>query len=189
VNHDSHTQGGRSGHIQLMAHYNQWMNAKLYAVALALPPDQLNADRKAFFGSIAGTLNHLLVGDTIWLQRFAAHPASYAALDPVRRLPAPASLDQILFEHIDALWQRRQLLDQVIVDWAKVIDEADLDIVLTYTNSRAIVGHRHFFSLLMHFFNHQTHHRGQVSTLLSQAGCPLDVTDLLVLIADQELRS
>ena len=64
----------RLEHIQLMAAYNQWMNDKLCAAARTLPADELKADRKAFFGSILGTLNHLIVADIIWLKRFARHP-------------------------------------------------------------------------------------------------------------------
>ena len=72
----------------------------------------------------------------------------------------------------------RQWLDQVIIDWAASIREEDLDHLLDYRNSKG-PNRREFFSLLMHFFNHQTHHRGQASTLLSQAGVDIGDTDLL----------
>ena len=175
----------RTQHVCLMAQYNQWMNAKVYRAALGLPEAELVADRQAFFGSLLGTLNHLVVGDTLWLQRFAGHPAHYAALQPVRELPVPARLDQILFADIQALHAHRQWLDQVILAWVGDIAEADLDHVLAYRNSKGVVAHKPFFSLLMHVFNHQTHHRGQVTTLLSQVGAEVGVTDLLALIADQ----
>lgn len=176
---------GRSQHVRLMAQYNQWMNAKVYQAALGLPEAEQVADRKAFFGSLLGTLNHLMVGDTLWLQRFASHPADYAALAPVRDLPAPAGLEQILFADFQALYAHRQWLDQLILDWTAVIDESDLDHVLAYRNSKGVPAQKPFFSLLMHFFNHQTHHRGQVTTLLAQAGVDVGVTDLVALIADQ----
>ncbi|MDC8758122.1 DinB family protein [Janthinobacterium fluminis] len=165
-----------------MAEYNQWMNARLYAAARTLPDAELAADRKAFFGSLFGTLNHLAAGDTIWLQRFAQHPAHFAALDAVRALAPPAGLSQMLFPDFDALAQYRQWLDGVIIAWAGTLTEADLDHVLRYQNTRGDPFGRNFFSLLMHFFNHQTHHRGQATTLLSQAGVAIGDTDLLALI-------
>lgn len=176
---------GRSQHVRLMAQYNAWMNAKVYQAALGLPEAELFADRRAFFGSLLGTLNHLVVGDTLWLQRFAEHPARYAALQPVREQPKPASLGQILFADIRALHAHRQWLDQLILEWAASIAEADLDHLLRYHNTRGVPAQKPFFGLLMHFFNHQTHHRGQVTTLLSQAGVDVGVTDLLALIDDQ----
>ncbi|HAT30855.1 MAG TPA: damage-inducible protein DinB [Janthinobacterium sp.] len=172
----------RSAHLALMADYNQWMNAKLYAAAATLPAEELGADRKAYFGSILGTLNHLVAGDIHWLKRFSFHPAQYAALLPLRALPTPGSLSQALFSDFHSLAQHRQWLDGVIVDWVGTIVESDLDHVLVYGNSKGIVSDKNFFALLTHFFNHQTHHRGQVSTLLSQAGVVVDDTDLLLLI-------
>jgi uncharacterized damage-inducible protein DinB len=173
------------GHVVLMASYNEWMNAKLYAAAGKLPAADLAADRKAFFGSIIGTLNHLVVGDTIWLKRFATHPAGHAALDPVRGLPAPESLDQLLFADLAKLLERRALLDRVIKSWASALTEADLRHVLHYANTKGVVSQKRLASLVVHFFNHQTHHRGQATTLLFQAGQDVGVTDLLAQIPDE----
>jgi uncharacterized damage-inducible protein DinB len=172
-------------HLQLMASYNEWMNAKLYQAAAGLAPDEIAADRGAFFGSILGTLNHLVAGDTVWLKRFATHPAAGPALEPVRALPVPASLAQILFADLPALAARRQMLDRAILQWAGALRESDLDHTLRYANSKGVVSERNFFSLLMHFFNHQTHHRGQVTTLLTQAGVDVGITDLLALVPDR----
>jgi uncharacterized damage-inducible protein DinB len=167
-----------------MASYNASMNSSLYQAARKLPAATLAADKKAFFRSILGTLNHLVNADVIWLKRFAAHPANYPQLDPIRALPSPAALDAIGFGDIDSLWERRRWLDELISTWTAAIPEADLDHTLHYENSRGKAD-KNFFSLLMHFFNHQTHHRGQASTLLSQEGIDIGVTDLLNWIADE----
>src|SRR3546814_20069566 len=90
------------------------MNERLYAAAGTLPAEELARDRGAFFGSIVGTLNHLVVADTIWLQRFAKLPAPQAALDPVRALPAPGRLDDMPFPEFDALAAHRRWLDAII---------------------------------------------------------------------------
>ncbi|MDD5277325.1 MAG: DinB family protein [Methylovulum sp.] len=175
----------RTGHIGLMASYNAWMNAKLYTGAGRLSADELLADRGAFFGSIMGTLNHLVVGDTLWLKRFAAHPGNHRSLDPIRQLPAPTSLGQIAFTDMASLSAHRDWLDTLITTWSQSLTAADLDHVLHYSNMKGIAADKNFFSLVMHFFNHQTHHRGQVSTLLSQLGIDIGVTDLLELIPNQ----
>jgi uncharacterized damage-inducible protein DinB len=172
----------RIAHIRLMATYNQWMNAKLYDAAAALPRAELMADKGAFFKSVFGTLSHIAVGDHIWLHRFATHPAGYAALEPVRQLPKPSALDLLQFAELRELAERRQLLDAAILGWVDELAPKDLDHVLHYVNSRGEVGDKDFFGVIMHFFNHQTHHRGQASTLLSQAGIDIGVTDLLVLL-------
>lgn len=173
---------GRIDHICLMAIYNDWMNAKVYEAARSLTDEELSVDRKAFFGSILGTLNHLVVGDTIWLKRFAQHPANYLALEPIRQLPDPQSLDQLLLSNIRELSTYRVWLDQLIVEWSRSITESDLDYTLNYTSMKGAPADKSFYGLVMHFFNHQTHHRGQATTLLSQGGVDVGDTDLVALI-------
>jgi uncharacterized damage-inducible protein DinB len=171
-------------YVEAMAVYNEWMNAKLYATAGGLSADELALDRNAFFGSIIGTLNHIAVGDTIWLKRFATHPAKHPSLDPVRALPTPTALDQCLFSKLDELLARRKMLDTAIRKWAAELSEADLRHVLSYRNMQGVGARKPFAGLLVTFFNHQTHHRGQATTLLSQAGVDVGVTDFLALLAD-----
>jgi uncharacterized damage-inducible protein DinB len=172
----------RSGHLRLMARYNTWMNDRLLDVAARVPAEALAAERGAFFGSILGTLNHLIVTDTIWLQRFATHPANYPVLQTVRDLPRPQALDERPFDSLPALAVRRELLDRTIESWVETLTDADLDSVLRYPNSRGEPQAREMYPLLIHFFNHQTHHRGQTTTLLSQAGVDIGVTDVLSLV-------
>ncbi|QLG93474.1 DinB family protein [Pseudomonas yamanorum] len=172
----------RAENISLMATYNQWMNLKIYEAARGLSDEALLADRSAFFGSIIGTLNHLTLGDTVWLKRFAEHPAQYAALTPLSILDTPKRLDQLVFANIRELQAQRVWLDQIILDWAQSVSEPDLDQRLRYHNMRGVAADKNFYSLVTHFFNHQTHHRGQVTTLLTQAGRDVGDTDLLRLI-------
>ncbi|MCK3847103.1 DinB family protein [Pseudomonas sp. W15Feb34] len=172
----------RIEHIGLMAHYNQWINRKVYAAAGTLTETELRVDRQAFFGSILGTLNHLTLGDTVWLKRFAEHPAGFRALAPLSDIPTPMDLKQLAFANLSELSAHRAWLDQLIIDWANTLQESDLDQRLCYHNMRGVAGEKPFFGLLVHFFNHQTHHRGQVTTLLTQAGVDVGTTDLLALI-------
>src|SRR3546814_15835100 len=108
------------------------MNERLYAAAATLPAAELARDRGAFFGSIVGTLNHLVVADTIWLQRFAKLPAPPAALDAVRALPAPGSLDDMPFPDFDALAAHRRWPDANIARWIATLDDDHLRHVLRY---------------------------------------------------------
>jgi uncharacterized damage-inducible protein DinB len=170
---------------RLMAQYNEWMNAKLYENAAKLPAAELSKDRGAFFGSIIGTLNHLVVGDTIWLKRFAEHPSKPAALEPLRALPHPTALNQILFTELAPLLERRTLIDRAITAWAGALTQADLDHVLHYANTKGVKSQKRMSNLVLHFFNHQTHHRGQTTTLLFQAGLDVGGTDLLALIPNE----
>ncbi|MGI4720442.1 MAG: DinB family protein [Janthinobacterium lividum] len=170
--------------ILLLAQYNDTMNRQLYAAAATLPPEEVRADRGAFFGSLLGTLNHLVVGDTIWLTRFAGHPSAFRALAPLRGEPAPASLTQPFGATLTELRAHRERLDGMISALAQELRPADLEQTLVYRNARGQAFHRHFGSLLLHLFNHQTHHRGQASTLLSQAGADIGVTDLLALLPE-----
>lgn len=169
--------------IVLLAGYNASMNRKLYDAAAKLPASEIVADRKAFFGSLLGTLNHIISGDTIWLRRFMAHPAAFRALEAMHEMPVASGLTHQFGADLPSLLAIRTRLDGIITALAAEINTADLAQSLAYRNSRG--AHcKHFGSLLLHFFNHQTHHRGQASTLLSQAGIDIGVTDLLELIND-----
>ncbi len=168
--------------IRLMAQYNQWMNQSLYLASAKLPIEKLKEDKKAFFGSVIGTLNHIIVGDIIWLKRFSTHPANHIELEPLRRTEQPKSLDQMLYPDFDELSQERVKLDNIIINWCNELTASDLSYHLKYNNMKGTPAIKEFGSLIFHFFNHQTHHRGQVTTLLFQEEIDVGVTDLLTLI-------
>lgn len=171
--------------VVLMAEYNSWMNGKVYAAASTLPAADVAAPRGAFFGSILGTLNHLVVADTIWLRRFATHPTKKASHDAIATLPVPSALDEITFFDLVALGEHRQKLDSIVTQWASEVTDDDLASSLHYANMKGVKAQRPLWSLVSHFFNHQTHHRGQVTTLLSQAGADVGATDLVLVIPDE----
>lgn len=171
-------------HFQLLARYNAWINNKLYTATGQLSQQALCEDRGAFFPSILATLNHIAVGDIIWLKRFAEHPACTELRAAISDLQRPAALDQLLFDGFAPLQALRSRLDGHISDLVAALTESDLQHVLVYRNMSGVPAQRPYASLMLHFFNHQTHHRGQASTLLFQAGQDIGVTDLLALIAD-----
>ena len=139
-----------------------------------------------FFGSIINTLNHMLVGDIIWLQRFALHQVHFPTLDYVRALQPPVSLDTVLYSDFNILKEHREKVDSVINLFVSEPTDAALSQPLSYKNTKGLAFNKNFGHILQHFFNHQTHHRGQVSTLLYQQGIDVGVTDLLVNIPSVE---
>ena len=169
-------------HVRLMAQYNRWMNRKVYATAAQMSDESRREERGAFFGSVLGTLNHIMVGDLIWLKRLSALPVGYPSFVTVRAMEQPRALDRLLFESFDELASRRGELDDLIIRFCDELTEKDLGQPLAYRNMAGEDFVRAFGSLLLHMFNHQTHHRGQVTTLLSQEGLDVGVTDLLALI-------
>jgi len=170
--------------IQLLARYNEWMNTKVYEVAGQLSAEALLMDRKAFFGSILGTLNHIFIADTIWLKRFSHHPANHAALKAIQEMQDPRSLDELRFINFAELTKQRHRLDRILLRWAPQLTNQADEYVVHDRNMKGVPADKKLGSLLLHLFNHQTHHRGQVTTLLTQCGLDVGVTDLQALIPD-----
>jgi uncharacterized damage-inducible protein DinB len=155
-------------YARTMAAYNRWMNGRLYDCCATLPDAERKRDAGAFFRSIHGTLNHLLLGDRIWLGRFMGKPF------PV------TSLDQELCRDFAELRAEREAADEAITRWAAGLWEADLAADMTYTSIANPQPRRHpRWVGVAHFFAHQTHHRGQLTTLLSQRGIDPGATDLI----------
>lgn len=166
----------------LMADYNRWMNQRMYEAAAALPEADLTKDRGAFFGSLLQTLNHIAAADTIWLHRFAQHPDASALRVDLAEFTRPTTLRHEIASSLAGLRDYRSELDEIIIRWAGAFSPAQLEGPLAYRNMAGQAFSRNFGHLVQHFFNHQTHHRGQASTLLFQAGVDVGVTDLLAVI-------
>jgi uncharacterized damage-inducible protein DinB len=154
---------------QLMAAYNRWMNEKTYAACAALPDEERRRDRGAFFKSIHGTLNHLLWGDGAWMGRFTGK--SYPSAAP----------GQDIYADFAQLQEARVVMDAEILAWAETLTPAWLAEPMTWTSRLYGFTQTHpRWVQITQLFNHQTHHRAQVHTLLSQLGIDLGPTDLPV---------
>jgi uncharacterized damage-inducible protein DinB len=155
-------------HFAMMAAYNRWANGLVYDAASSLEPADLVRPTGAFFGSLLGTLNHILVADRIWLKRFTGEG------------DAPKRLDTILFDDFAALRAAREAEDERILAWTDSLDEEQLAGRFTYvtaTDMRTIS--QRLAPALAHFFNHQTHHRGQAHMILTTFGSPSLTLDLV----------
>ncbi len=154
-------------YCQLMAEYNVWMNSKLYLACASLPETVLREDKGAFFKSIYLTLNHITYSDLAFLSRFTGEP---------EQVPP---LGQDLFGGFHQLTQERKLIDTRLSKWAIGLTPQWLEQTLTYVSK--VDGSKRTAAnwvLVTHLFNHQIHHRGQLTTLLTQLGLDLGSTDL-----------
>ena len=154
-------------HFVTFARYNIWANARLFDACAALPESAYHAARPAaFFGSLHGTLNHILVGDRAWMRRMTGEGET------------PASLDAELYPTLAELRAARVDEDQRICTFVESLDEAGLMRTVSYHSMTGGADARPVAELLGHLFNHHTHHRGQAHALLSAAGAeppPLDM--------------
>ena len=168
---------------QALARYNAWMNERLYASAAALPDAERRHDVGAFFRSIHGTLNHLLLTDRAWLWRFTGDPRVAQSRDAAGRpIAMTGRLDQELYADFDELRRERMRTDADITAFAAALTADRLAGEITYRTTAGVEQRHVLWWAVSHFFNHQTHHRGQVTTLLKQAGLDPGVTDLIALL-------
>lgn len=145
-------------HFKRLAGYNTWANARLYDAATALRDFERKKDVKAYFRSLHGTLNHILVGDRIWMHRLTGEGFP------------PQSLDDVLYENFSELREAREAEDERIAAYVEALKDSDLDEQLEYLNTRSEPRSLERRVIMTHFFNHQTHHRGQASHIMRQLG-------------------
>jgi uncharacterized damage-inducible protein DinB len=154
--------------FEMFAAYNRWANEVVYAAARDLTVEELNRNLGAFFGSMIATLNHLLAADRIWMKRFTGTG------------DAPKALNTILHAELSDLWTARAAEDERIAVWIGTLSEDQLAGNFSYTpitNPQPVT--QRLGSALSHFFNHQTHHRGQCHMTLTSLGKPSLTLDLV----------
>ena len=168
---------------RFLGRYNRWMNQRLYAACEALTDAERKQERGAFFSSVHHTLTHLVMADKMWLQRFAVQDSVFAAL-PAALLAMPEGSDYSSDLHPDwqDLRQTRDALDAAVELWLVDMSPDFLLSTMHYANTKGVQRAHPAWQAMTHFFNHQTHHRGQVTTLLAQAGVDMGVTDLIALV-------
>ena len=163
-----------AAYATMMATYNAEMNRRIYAAAARISDAARRTDRGAFWGSIHGTLNHLVWADGVWMARFAGWPE-----------PAQGIRDSAAgIEDFAALRATRERMDRDILAWTKGLEDGWLAEEMSWFSAAAGREMRRARGLLLsHFFNHQTHHRGQLHAMLTAAGEDTGDTDLFLLVA------
>ncbi len=165
-------------HFMMFAAYNAWANARVYEAASGLTKTEFTRDAGAFFKSMRGTLNHILVTDRIWMKRFTGEG------------DAPAALDTILYIDFAKLRVARQAEDKRIVDWIGSLGDkafAGRFTYMTVTDMRTVS--QRLAPALFHLFNHQTHHRGQAHAILTVLGKEAPSLDLIYFQRTEEGRA
>lgn len=165
-------------YCQTLAQYNTWMNDKIYKACETLSEEEFKADKGLFFKSLHLSLNHIMYGDLALISRVNAD------------WNTSPTLGSVLYPNFADLYQARKQLDLDILTWADHLTVDFLAQDLTYTSkvdsiSRTIP----HWLYLTHLFNHQTHHRGQISTTLHQMGFDLGATDLPVMYGQLSTQS
>jgi uncharacterized damage-inducible protein DinB len=164
-------------HFQMFAAYNRWANQRIYEAAADLTPEEFERDTGAFFKSAMGTLNHVLAADRIWMKRFTGEG------------DAPTALDAILHREFEGLQKARGVEDDRIVNWVAGQTDKQLNGRFTYitvTDVRTVS--QRLAPALAHMFNHETHHRGQMHTILTTLGRPSVTLDLVYFQRTEEGR-
>ena len=153
-------------HYKTMAKYNAWMNERLYDLCATLPDELRKKDLGAFFKSIHATLNHLLFGDRAWMNRFSGSNFKIG------------KMGEVIYDDFSELHAARKEMDAAILDWVETIREEWLLEKFTWRAADGVERTQTRLVLVTHMFNHQTHHRGQITTLLTQQGYDIGVTDI-----------
>ena len=161
-------------HLRMMARYNKWANAQLNTAVMNISHDAYMAKREAFFGSIHGGLNHILLIDRIWRGRVEGNPY------PADRL------DIIVTDDREAFLRERMAEDDILIDFTDSFDEKSLDKKVTYPSLIGFTGTDPRRLILAHMFNHATHHRGQIHALLTQVPADPPPLDLMIYIRETE---
>ncbi len=160
-------------HFSTMARFNKWVNEKIYHAVGELPKDIYLKDCGLFFKSVHATLNHLLVVDRVWIGRVLGRESGIRALD------------QILYEDFDALLLARRQEDDRLIELAdRLTDDQLAKTTLYWTVKRDRKMEAKVWDMLAGLFNHQTHHRGQISAILTQQGKDMPDIDLIYYLAE-----
>jgi uncharacterized damage-inducible protein DinB len=145
-------------HFEMLAHYNQWVNTKLYALAATLPDEAYRRNVGVFFRSLHGTLNHLLTADRIWLHRLT-HEGDH-----------PKALNAIVFDDLPALRAARETEDLRLIRYVEQLSATQIEQPWDYQTLNGAPQRQPLREILAHLFNHQTHHRGQAHAALTALG-------------------
>jgi uncharacterized damage-inducible protein DinB len=167
--------------LAALARYNRWMNDKLYGLAATLSDEARKRDSGAFFKSIHGTFNHLLLADRVWLGRFTGVvvPDEFMGPGGIR------TLDQELYVDFEELRRERALTDDELSAWVSGLTHERLSAPLVYKRRGQTIESPLWWAVA-HLFNHQTHHRGQITTVLTQQGHDPGSTDLFAMLRESQ---
>lgn len=173
-----------SSNFRMLALYNQRMNKQLLDVCSQLSHEQLHQKTNSFFPSIMAHWNHILFGDLIMLQRLIANQLVSVDAAVLDRLPTSKSITDTFASHLSELVQLRDLVDSIYIDITNNFTAENCNQIVGYTTTEGQLIEKTVGEFCQHIFNHQTHHRGQLTCLLSQFGLDFGCTDLPMIVPE-----
>jgi len=170
--------------FRMMATYNKRMNEQLLNVCKQLSHEQLHKETNSFFSTIMCYWNHIIFGDLIMLSRLVKN--KFVHIDPniLQQLPTAKTANDTFVNNLKELIKLREIVDDVYIDITHQLTNDDYDLMVNYTTSEGVALEKNVAEFLQHVFNHQTHHRGQLTCILSQMGLDYGHTDLPILVPE-----
>jgi uncharacterized damage-inducible protein DinB len=166
-------------HFSCLARYNRGANESLIGHLAALKADGIAAPRGSYFGSVQGILDHVIMCDINWLRRFRELFPKDESLNRPRLSPPGHAWTEYEFTDFDDYRRERAVVDAIFEDWIASADTSRFGEILAYSDSHGIPKRYYFRDAVDHVFNHQTHHRGQVSQILDELGIKHDFSNLI----------
>ncbi|MGF1684256.1 DinB family protein [Photobacterium minamisatsumaniensis] len=173
-----------SSNFRMLALYNQRMNQQLLAVCAQLSPEQIQQETHSFFPNIMAYWNHILFGDLIMLQRLIANEVVDIESLELDQLPVAKSVNDSFVSTVEELRELRARVDSIYISITHAITADICCQLVRYTTTEGHVIERNVGEFCQHIFNHQTHHRGQLTCILSQFGLNFGCTDLPVIVPE-----
>lgn len=170
--------------LTMMARYNQRMNSQLLSVCAGLPQKQLHRDTGSLFSSILDYWNHIMFGDLVLLARMRAQNINASKLQSLDHFPTAISPQDRYYDNLEDFTIHRRKLDDTLHNWCKTLTTEDINSVLSYQSTQGDHVSQKAIDIIHHIFQHQTHHRGQLTCLLSLVGVDYGCTDLPVIVAE-----
>ena len=170
--------------FKMMSLYNQRINDQLMASCLGLSNDLLEKDTHSFFPNIISYWNHLLFGDLILLGRLALNHIGQLSPQDLSAFPTPTSPQDIYYNNLSDIAVLRKKVDALIIQYCTHLTDEDCEKFITYTTTEGLLVTKAAADITQHIFNHQAHHRGQLTCVLSQFGVDYGCMDLPAIVPE-----
>jgi len=174
--------------FQMLATYNQRINQQLLMCCQGLSEEELTQETHSFFPNIISYFNHILFGDLLMLRRLAANNIALLSLTNFDHIPEPKSPTDIYHQNIADITKLRVQVDAIITEFCCNLTDAECATFITYQTTEEENINKKVADITQHLFNHQTHHRGQLTCVLSQLGVDYACMDLPVIVPEGSLN-
>lgn len=168
----------------MLSVYNQRINNQLIDICLSQPEEIQVKETHSFFSTIIDYWNHILFGDLILLRRLATNKIANLSLEDFSELPVPKSPNDVFHEDLTNIKTLREQVDQILVQFCEDLRESDCEKFITYTTTEGTLMTKAVADVTQHIFNHQAHHRGQLTCVLSQFGIDYGCMDLPFIVTE-----